>query len=94
MMRDFPLIMGTVDYNSTCQTFDLKKQNVKQKKIYTDQDFLYNLGGRYFKNIEVIPAKPPTSVLGKLFQKTPIVGSIKKGLDGHALQQFESRYAS
>ena len=92
MMRDFPFIQGTVDYNSAFQTFDLKKQNSKQKKIYTDQDFLYNLGGRYFKNIEVIPARPPESRVGILAQKLPIVGAIKTGLDGHALEQFEGRY--
>jgi len=89
MRRDYPFIKMGVAYNSAFQPQDLLTQDPTIKRIYTDKDFLYNLGGKFFKNIQVIPMKreETSGFFSKLKQKlTP------DGLQGHSLSNFKPLY--
>lgn len=89
LRRDYPFIKMGVAYNSAFQPQDLITQDPTIRRIYTDKDFLYNLGGKFFRNIQVIPMKQEqaTGFFGKLKQKlTP------SGLQGHSLSNFKPLY--
>lgn len=90
LMRDFPFIKKGVAYNGAFQTFDLKNQNPNIKTLYTDSDFLYNLGGKLFKNIQVIPTEKAKGFFGKLRSLLPV--KPVKGLQGHKLENFAKLY--
>ena len=92
MLRDYPFIQGSVDYSSAFQSWDITHQNPNSKKLYTNEDFLYRLGGFMFKNKQVVPVKKPQGLAKRLFGLTP-VGLVKRGVEGHFLTNFEDLYS-
>lgn len=78
---DFPFIKNAVEYNPAFQAKDLFwSQKPEIKRIYTDKDGLYNLGGKLFRNNKVIPAKSATGV------------SAIDAISGHILSNFGDLY--
>ena len=57
LKREFPFIREGISFNGAFQPADLVSQDPTVKRLYTDKDFLYKLGGRFFKNVQVIPAE-------------------------------------
>lgn len=93
MYRTYPFLKDGVAYNPATQTKDLNDiaTSKKQKRIYTDKDFLYNLFGKHIRdkqNVSVIPAtvEEPKGFFSWLKSK------ISQPLDAHALNQFEKLY--
>lgn len=94
--RDYPFIKKIVQYNPAFQTADLTNQSGDKgviKRYYLENDFLYNLGGRFFKNNIVLPSseKQATSFFGKLRKMLP-TSKIMSGLKGHKLENFNQLY--
>jgi hypothetical protein len=89
LKRDFPFLKTAVAYNSAFQTKDLTQQPANVRRYYTDKDFLYNLGGKYFRNNIVIPADKEQAQ--GFFQriKSALTPS---GITGHSLSNFEKVY--
>jgi len=78
---DFPFIKNAVEYNPAFQSKDLIwSQGRDIKRLYTDKDGLYNLGGKLFVNKQVIPAKSSTGL-------SPI-----DAISGHILSNFADIY--
>lgn len=78
---DYPFIKNAVEYNPAFQPKDFfYSQGNDIKRLYTDKDALYNLGGKLFTNKQVIPAK---SSLGN---------SYIDGISGHILSNFAELY--
>jgi len=89
LKRDYPQLKNAITYNSAFQTADLKNQPSGVKRIYTDTDFLYNLGGKYFRNAKVIPADP---VKAKGFFGAITSALTPSGVKGHSLSNFRKLY--
>jgi len=89
LKRDFPFLKMAVVYNPAFQTKDLTQQPANVRRYYTDKDFLYNLGGKYFRNNIVIPADKEQAQ--GFFQriKSALTPS---GITGHSLSNFEKVY--
>lgn len=89
LKRDFPFLKMAVVYNPAFQTKDLTQQPQNVKRYYTDKDFLYNLGGKFFRNNIVIPADKEQAT--GFFQriKSALTPS---GITGHSLSNFEKVY--
>ena len=88
-MRDFPFIKQAVGYNGAFQPADLVSQNPNIKRLYTDKDFLYNLGGKFFRGITVVPMKEKKArgFFGRISSAlTP------SGIKGHSLNNFKPLY--
>jgi len=78
---DYPFIKNAVEYNPAFQPKDfLYSQGPDIKRLYTDKDALYNLGGKLFTNKHVIPA---TNSIGN---------SYIDSISGHILSNFASLY--
>ena len=78
---DYPFIKNAVEYNPAFQPKDLFYSQGKDiKRLYTDKDALYNLGGKLFTNKQVIPAK------------SSIGNSYIDGISGHILSNFAELY--
>jgi hypothetical protein len=56
LKRDFPFISYGVGYNGAYQPIDFLHPIHDIKRIYTNKDFLYNMGGRVFPNNTVVPS--------------------------------------
>ena len=80
LKRDFPFMRYAVEFNPAFQPKDLTSPVPGIKRIYTSTDFLYNLGGRFFKDNVVVA---PETAIGQ-----PLVDSIK----GHVLDNFRRNY--
>jgi len=91
LKRDYPQLKNAVTYNSAFQTADLKNQPGGVKRIYTDKDFLYNLGGKYFRNAKVIPADPEKA---KGFFGAIASALTPSGIKGHSLSNFRKLYGA
>jgi hypothetical protein len=105
LKRDFPFIRYGVSYNSAYQPMDIANEDKAVKKIYTDQDPLYKLGGRLFKtNVRVIPSTDNTGsvilnylkgVVGQSQLLSSLVGVADvavRGYSGHSLEGFKRLY--
>ena len=78
---DFPFLRNAVEYNPAFQVKDLIwSQKPDIKRIYTDKDGLYRLGGRLFAKNTVIPAQNSTGV------------DAIDAVSGHILSNFASLY--
>jgi len=89
LMRDFPFIRYAVGYNGAFQPADIAQQNPNIKRLYTDKDFLYNLGGKMFRGVKVIPMdeKKARGFFGRIQSVlTP------SGVKGHSLDNFRKLY--
>lgn len=88
LKRDFPEFKNAVVYNSASQPYDYLFQNDKEiKRIYTENDPLYNLGASVFKNKQVLPSTTKGII--------PSTFGITKAYDyyqGHALDNFKPLY--
>ena len=81
LKADFPMLKDAVQYNPAFQPVDFfRSQKGDIKRIYTSEDGLYKLGGRFFRNNVVIPSKIKTG-------KTPI-----DAVSGHLLSNFAKMY--
>lgn len=80
LKEDFPFLRGAVEYNPAFQPYDFFRQRQDIQRIYTSDDGLYKLGGRFFRNNIVIPGK-------KKFDN-PVLDS----LSGHTLSNFQELY--
>jgi len=89
LKRDFPGIKTGVGFNSAFQTADLTNQPNNIKRIYTDTDFLYRLGGKYFRNSRVIPADVDKAKGFFNIIRNKLTPSAVKG---HSLENFEKIY--
>lgn len=89
LMRDFPFIKKAVGYNGAFQPADLAQQNPDIKRLYTDKDFLYNLGGKMFRNVKVIPM---TETKAKGFFGRITSAFTPSGIKGHSLDNFKPLY--
>lgn len=89
LMRDFPFIRYAVGYNGAFQSFDLQNQLPNIKRLYTDKDFLYNLGGKFFRGVKVIPFQEQTAqgFFGRI--KSALTPS---GIKGHTINNFKKLY--
>lgn len=83
LKRDFPFIKHSKTYNSAFQTGDLQNQQDDIERIYTPTDFLYNLGGRFFRNVKVVSADNPKGFMDAF---TP------SSIRGHRLSNFNKLY--
>ncbi len=78
---DFPFIRNSVQFNPAFQPKDLIwSQGSNTKRIYTDKDGLYQLGGKFFTNKQVVPASSSTGY------------SAIDAISGHVLSNFASLY--
>ena len=94
--REYPFIKKIVQYNPAFQPSDLANQSGDKgviKRYYLENDFLYNLGGRFFRNNIVLPTseKKATSFFGKLRKKLP-TSKLMSGMRGHKLDNFNQLY--
>ena len=92
LKRDFPFIKDAVVYNPASQPYDFISQQSDQiKRIYTEDDPLYALGGTFMTNKQVIPTKRDTI---KMRTGTIADYGIKANnyLQGHALDNFNTLY--
>lgn len=89
LKRDFPFIKNAVGYNGAFQPADLAQQAPDIKRLYTDKDFLYNLGGKMFRNVKVIPM---TETKAKGFFGRIASTFTPSGIKGHSLSNFKSLY--
>lgn len=81
LKADFPMLKDAVQYNPAFQPLDFfRSQKGDIKRIYTSEDGLYKLGGRFFRNNVVIPSKIKTGT-------TPI-----DAVSGHLLSNFAKMY--
>lgn len=79
---DFPFIRNAVEYNPAFQPKDVfYAQGPDIKRIYTDKDGLYQLGGKLFINKKVIPTK------------SSIGNSYVDAVSGHILSNFADLYS-
>ena len=83
LKRDFPFIKEGVSYNPAFQPSDLAQQDPSFKRYYTNTDFLYNLGGKFFRNVNMVAPDKPKGLKGWL---TP------KGVSGHYITNFAKLY--
>lgn len=83
LKREFPFIKEGVSYNPAFQPSDLAQQDPSFKRYYTNTDFLYNLGGKLFRNVNMVAPDKPKGIRGFL---TP------KRVSGHFLSNFEKLY--
>jgi hypothetical protein len=89
LKREFPFIKAGISFNGAFQPSDLVRQDPTIKRLYTDKDFLYKLGGKFFKNVQVIPSdkQQSTGFFSMLRSKlTPDV------LSAHSLSNFKKLY--
>jgi hypothetical protein len=92
LKRDFPFIKDAVVYNPASQPYDFVSQQSNQiKRIYTEDDPLYALGGTFMTNKQVIPTTRSTI---KTRTGTIADYGIKANnfLQGHALDNFNTLY--
>lgn len=85
--RDFPFIKYAVSYNSAFQPSDLLNQDRSIKRLYTPTDFLYNLGGKMFRNVQLVPADRASGFFARLRESL-----IPSGIRGHKLDNFKKLY--
>jgi len=79
---DFPFLRNAVEYNPAFQVKDLIwSQKPDIKRIYTDKDGLYRLGGKLFQKNVVIPAQNSTGV------------DAIDAVSGHILSNFQTLYS-
>ena len=91
LKRDLPFLKDAVAYNPAFQPYDLLKPNTAQiTRVYTEDDPLYKLGGRYL-NPEVIPTKVPLA--NSNVKNTNAIASglaqMVNAYQGHAMANFE-----
>lgn len=93
LKRDFPQLKNAVVYNPASQPYDyISQQSNEIKRIYTENDPLYNLGSKVFWNKQVIPTSR------KLAPDIPNLGALNYGsqaynyYQGHALDNFKGLY--
>ena len=89
LKREFPFIKAGISFNGAFQPADLVRQDPSVKRLYTDKDFLYKLGGKFFKNVQVIPSdkQQATGFFSMLRSKlTP------DALTAHSLSNFKKLY--
>jgi len=93
LKRDFPQLKNAVVYNPASQPYDyVSQQSNEIKRIYTENDPLYNLGSMVFYNKQVIPTAR------KLAPDIPSFGALNYGskaynyYQGHALDNFKGLY--
>lgn len=89
LMREFPFIKKAVGYNGAFQPADLLQQNPDIKRLYTDKDFLYNLGGKMFRNVKVVPM---TETKARGFFGRIQSALTPSGIKGHTLDNFKPLY--
>ena len=89
LKRDFPVLKEAVLYNPAFQRADLSQQPKSVKRIYVDTDFLYNLGGKYFRNKQVIP--PDTDKPKSFFERIQNA-FVPSGIKGHQMSNFKKLY--
>jgi hypothetical protein len=83
LMREFPQFLFGQEYNPAFQPYDLiSQQRGKVFRNYTDQDPLYQLGGRLFADKKVVPSRSTVRNMGA-------VGSLVNAGVGHSLSNFE-----
>jgi hypothetical protein len=83
LMREFPQFLFGQEYNPAFQPYDLiSQQRGKVFRNYTDQDPLYQLGGRLFADKKVVPSRTTVRNMGA-------VGSLVNAGVGHSLSNFE-----
>jgi hypothetical protein len=104
LKKDFPQLKNAVVYNSANQPKDLINQQADIKKMYIDDDPLYNLGGQVISNKVVIPyRKTKTGTYldwgrNLLANTNPLTAIANRayqaniGLDAHNLSNFSSYY--
>jgi len=104
LKRDYPFIRYGVGYNSAYQPQDVAREDPAVKKIYTNQDPLYQLGGRLFRNIQVIPSvdnagsviinylKGAVGNSGMLSSLVGLADTALRGYTGHSMETFGRLY--
>jgi hypothetical protein len=92
LKRELPFIKDAVVYNPASQPWDFISQQSDQiKRIYTQDDPLYALGGETFTNKQVIPTS--RSTIGLKTGTIADYGSKAYNfLQGHALDNFNTLY--
>jgi hypothetical protein len=79
LKREFPRMKYAVEYNPAFQPRDYISPVPGIQRIYTSSDFLYKLGGRFFRgNVVVDPSKDVTGNV------------VVDGIRGHVLDNFKS----
>jgi len=89
LMRDFPFIRYAVGYNGAFQPADLAQQKPNIKRLYTDKDFLYNLGGKFFRKVNVVPLQEKKAQGFFARIQSALTPS---GIKGHSLDNFKPLY--
>jgi hypothetical protein len=93
LKREFPFIKDAVLYNPASQPYDIVNQQSDQiKRLYTEDDPLYAMGGKFITNKQVIPTNNKTI---DTQNSSGITKIIKKGYNfyqGHALDNFNKLY--
>lgn len=87
LKRDFPFIKNGVGFNPAFQTADLLYQDNSIQRKYIDGDFIYNLGGKYFNNKQVVPPKQSGNFFGWLKRQL-----VPTGISNHSLTNFSQLY--
>lgn len=88
LKRDYPFLKDAVLYNSAFQPVDLINEDREAKKIYTQDDPLYQLGGKFFQNKQVVPTKRSwiTRAIPNVLAKAYVA------VKGHQLDEFKPLY--
>ncbi len=89
LKRDFPILKEAVGFNGAFQPTDLVAQDPTIDNNYVKTDFLYNMGGRFFKNVKVIPPNPEKSRGFFSFLKKTFA---PRSISGHSLNNFRGLY--